>query len=45
MYNNKKKKKSGLQKVIMVFVWIMIILTLGSVLYAPPCPTPGCLNI
>ncbi|KAF0798910.1 DUF4044 domain-containing protein, partial [Pediococcus acidilactici] len=27
MYNNKKKKKSGLQKVIMVFVWIMIILT------------------
>ncbi|TLQ05009.1 DUF4044 domain-containing protein [Pediococcus stilesii] len=35
MYNNKKKKKSGLQKTIMVFVWIMIILTLGSVLYAP----------
>ncbi|RWR42214.1 DUF4044 domain-containing protein [Pediococcus acidilactici] len=24
-----------MQKVIMVFVWIMIILTLGSVLYAP----------
>ncbi|MCT3023832.1 DUF4044 domain-containing protein [Pediococcus pentosaceus] len=34
MYN-KKKKKSGLQKTIMIFVWIMIILTLGSVLYAP----------
>jgi hypothetical protein len=34
MYN-KKKKKSGLQKTIMVFVWVMIILTLGSVLYAP----------